>query len=62
VADEFGFQESSGTQKEDRKRPTDVITGVLGEISGIPQGIVEGLAGEKDNKGDVTSNLGGDKQ
>lgn len=61
VADKFGFKEEDA-KNEEKKSPTDVITGVLGEIGEIPQGIAEGLAGEKKDNGDITPNLGGDKQ
>jgi len=58
VASEFGFgDEDEVSQERKRLSPGDVITGVLGSISEVPQGIAAGLSGEQD-KG-VSSSLGG---
>ena len=62
VADQFGFSEEEESAQSKKLLPTDVITGVLQDISKVPRGIAEGLGGHgSDDKG-VTSNLGGDKQ
>ncbi len=62
VAEDFGFTEEEETQPlTKRLSPTNMITGVLEEISDIPQGIAEELAGEE-AKDEVTSNLGGGNQ
>jgi Flp pilus assembly secretin CpaC len=56
VADEFGF--SDGPEEPRRRMsPTDVISGVIEGIGGIPQGIAEGVSGEGASEG-VSSNLG----
>lgn len=64
LADEFGFTEESGGAEKDgkkeskKKSPADVITGVIGGITDIPQDIVEGISGDK--KDAVASELGGE--
>ncbi len=59
VADEFGFEEDEGARKTPM-RPTDLIQGVIGELTDIPQGIAEGITGES-VKDEVSSGLGADK-
>jgi Flp pilus assembly secretin CpaC len=54
VMDQFGFSE----EEEERKpiRPTDVITDVIEGITGIPQGIAEGIS--RESEGGMESDLG----
>jgi len=52
VMDDFGFAEEEGKKKVS-------LTGVIEEISEIPQGIVEGISREGDKGDDIQSNLGG---
>lgn len=59
VADDFGFIEEEQESRK-RKSPTDLITGVIGGIADIPQGIVQGITGGTD--GGVSSSLGADKK
>lgn len=63
VADQFGFTEEDDESRKSRRSPTDMITGVLGELSDIPLGIVEGISGQPAREqGGVSTSLGGNKQ
>ena len=63
VADQFGFVEEGDEPAKMRRSPTDVITGVLGELSDIPLGLVEGISGQPAREeGGVSSSLGGNKR
>ncbi|MBX7257589.1 MAG: type II and III secretion system protein [Candidatus Hydrogenedentes bacterium] len=65
VADEQGIdgasqEDAEGKDGKDRMKPTEVIGDVIGGITSIPQGIAEGVTGEKsDEKTNVESQLGG---
>jgi len=63
LADEFGFEEEGEEKVSNTSlmRPTDLIQGVIGELSEIPQGIAEGITGEEVKEG-VSSGLGADEQ
>lgn len=67
VADDFGFTEENKRdddkdKKESRKKsPSDVITGVIGGITDIPQDLVHGISGDQ-KKDPVAAELGGDKK
>ncbi len=62
ISDEFGFlEEDAEEEKEEKKTPSDVITGVLEGISDVPKGIAEGLSGTTSDD-EVTSALGGDEK
>lgn len=56
VADESVFQDEN--QPKERVKPTDVIGDVIGGIANIPEGIAEGISGEKKKDG-IDSELGG---
>lgn len=61
VASEFGFEAAAPAPEEVKKKlsPGDVITGVLGNIRDIPEGIAEGISGNNDEEEpDVTRSLG----
>ncbi|MFA6241882.1 MAG: hypothetical protein WC655_13190 [Candidatus Hydrogenedentales bacterium] len=67
VADEQGMDAREEEQAEELKdkegkerlKPTDVIGGVIGGITSIPEGIAEGVSGEKQEEGSLESQLGG---
>ncbi len=63
LANELGFLEEGEIEEEsaERKKPTDVIKGMLEDITGVPQGLVEGIAGDIPEPS-VTGSLGGDDQ
>ncbi len=56
VADESVFEDED--QPKERVKPTDVIGDVIGGIANIPEGIAEGISGEKRKEG-IDSELGG---
>lgn len=61
VADDFGFLEEPRDTTRRRLSPTDVITGVLGEIADVPRGIATGVAGRGVGD-DITQSLGKDDE
>ncbi len=63
VADEFGFSEEDSKEKsvDKKKSPSDVITGVIGGLKDLPQGIAHGIGADVKEK-TVSSDLGGNKQ
>lgn len=59
VADEFGFDdEDDELVPKKKKSPTDIISDVLEDLSALPQGVAEGIAGQPASTG-VTKSLGG---
>lgn len=60
ISDDFGFNEEQAEPSRKRMSPTDVITGVLGEISEVPRGIASGLSGQQGD--DITQSLGKDDE
>ncbi len=56
LADDFGLAEKDAAGKK-KLSPTDVLSGVMEGISGIPEGIAAGVTGEGAPNG-VTQDLG----
>ncbi len=57
VADTHGFSEAP--EEERRLRPTDVLTDVIQDITEVPRGIAEGIAGESGRNQGIDADLGG---
>jgi Flp pilus assembly secretin CpaC len=60
INDDLGLADNKKAPKK-RLSPTDVITGVLGEIADMPHTIASGIAGEKKSS-DVSTGLGKDDE